>query len=470
MPAILNSAAKISILCFLLLIIFYAIMLWKKYSLTGRPLLLQPAVFLGLLTIGSYVLTSLIGIQFIVLAIELSSAIIIGFINPVFLASLFVVSLLIKPWEIIAANSEIAILPRSLAILCICSCILYFLRIRRFKFKISDSFLLFLAFFGWTLFSSAISSNSQESVSQFMALCIPLIMVFIILNFVIEDKYDWQILTGSMIIGVLGVVLIALNRTIWDWNFSVSELPRLDGEGHWSNANDIASLIVLVLPFIFYSMLLRNKSLLKFIAGLTSVIICFLAIWFSQSRATIFALVCSCFALVSINRKINSQTILTIIFCFLIASFFLGSIARDQSDLEGSSSMRLEYMYSGFRMLIANPLTGVGFENYDNFFELYTTKFDEFGRRTAHSSWILAMAETGIIGMLLFCSFCLKIFLSAYKLRRKIPELYLACVGYGICMSFLSHTFQLPFYILAALIINAERIYAQDYNYEDSSE
>ncbi len=72
---------------------------------------------------------------------------------------------------------------------------------------------------------------------------------------------------------------------------------------------------------------------------------------------------------------------------------------------------------------------------------------------TAHSSWVLALGEGGFAALFLFASLWIYGAFAAWKIRLDQPEYFLGIAGYGMAITFLSHTYLLYPYILLALVI-----------------
>jgi O-antigen ligase len=112
-------------------------------------------------------------------------------------------------------------------------------------------------------------------------------------------------------------------------------------------------------------------------------------------------------------------------------------------------------------MAIKNPVFGVGYEAYEENFERYATEIlFEWGHRTAHNSWILALAELGLIGFLLYIAIYVTSIQSAIRIFETSPEFLTALAGYGAAMTFLSHTYLLYPYFLFGLVGAARRFEA----------
>lgn len=456
---VLDASEKLCIFGYLILLVFLGGCVWRKYRYQTRPILLAPWLFIPLLVGLTALFTSLLGTLLLPIAIELSIGIIISLIHPIFAASFFLATFIIKPWEIFPESGLMIIFPRSLAAIALASLLTYLAGKRSSKLVFNFPVALFFAYMGWIFISAITAFNSSQSMEAFTSMMLPVIVTFLLVTNSAQEKLDLEIVKGSLIIAVLTLASIAYANTLWGWalDFS-SEIPRLEGIGQWANANDLAALLVLALPLVLFPLILRSNSSLNRILGIFIVSFLLFGIWLSQSRGAMLAIAIGLLAYLVTCVKLKPRTLIISAVLLGIPIIFLSTIERDSSDLSGSSSMRLEYAMTGFRMLKTNPVTGVGFENYPKLYERYTTKFDEYGERTAHSSWILALAETGIPGLILILALFLVVLKRAFLVRKSQPELLISLVSYGTCMTLLSHSYQMPPYALLALIIAAKRL------------
>jgi len=136
---------------------------------------------------------------------------------------------------------------------------------------------------------------------------------------------------------------------------------------------------------------------------------------------------------------------------------------RSFSAQEESAADRLDAWSAGLEMLKSQPLFGVGYR-----------QFEEHHSRTAHNSFVLCFAETGLVGYFLWLSLLGVTLLQLQKLkhfpesvpasagiRRQASILQTALIGFMVAAFFLSRTY-IPFlYLLiglaAALVLIAKR-------------
>ncbi len=117
---------------------------------------------------------------------------------------------------------------------------------------------------------------------------------------------------------------------------------------------------------------------------------------------------------------------------------------RDDADAEGSSEERTAVLLDGVSMVIGRPLRGVGVDQFaDNLSGVHLT---------AHNSYLLAAAETGLFGFFLWTGMfwaSLKIALTVWK-RASLPQeiralgqaLFVSYVGLAVGIFFLSFTYK----------------------------
>ena len=127
--------------------------------------------------------------------------------------------------------------------------------------------------------------------------------------------------------------------------------------------------------------------------------------------------------------------------------------------MQASSESRITYWKTAVNMALHHPVFGVGFNQYPANYDAYTigNKYD-WGLRTAHSSWFLALAESGFPGGFLFMAFFVMVLRTAWRNRLRWPAQLYSLAGYGVAMSFLSHTYTLYFYLLSGLVVASDSL------------
>jgi O-antigen ligase len=113
-----------------------------------------------------------------------------------------------------------------------------------------------------------------------------------------------------------------------------------------------------------------------------------------------------------------------------------------QRDSVGS---RLIFWTAGFKMFLAHPLSGVGFQQFPYWLPYYAKELGVSSMRPAHSMYIKILAEQGIFGFLLFFWMLYRAFRMGLQLNNNnkdpfIQDLYIASsvilIGLMVAMFF----------------------------------
>ncbi|WP_416900147.1 MAG: O-antigen ligase family protein [Minwuia sp.] len=222
-----------------------------------------------------------------------------------------------------------------------------------------------------------------------------------------------------------------------------------------------------------------TKGLGRFarIAGVVVFVLIALAVVATQSRGGLLGIasVVGVFA----SRRIKSKLLLgSMGGLAMMVLFAVAGIDDRQSGgaheegIDESAMGRIYAWQAAMGMAVARPLFGVGVDNFLFNYYLYSPHWD--GQNHAvHSTWFGVMAETGILGFLVFVTMVAALGISAWRVRNRLladpdsPAVMRAAgsalVGgfAGFCVSgtFLTQGFVWPIYIMLALAI-ALRQYA----------
>jgi putative inorganic carbon (hco3(-)) transporter len=448
-------AANITAIFLVLVVVSLVRYLWDKLECTLADPKIHPTSFL-IASASALLLTltflPLLGPTFVLLAFATGAGITLTLIHPVIATSFFLANLILRPWELLPPTPFTLIVPKLLASLCLFSWILNKLKAKRYEVVWNPTCTLFALFLGWLALASLFSPDPLASLQFEFDNFFPTVVVVLLIVNTFRDPLDLRLALATCTLAVTGTITTALYLTI------SSGAPRLDTPNTlYGNANDLASLIVLVLPLAFFA-IVRRRSLISRIPLAFQVILLLCGLWSSQSRGAMLALAISGVAYFVCFVRKSLKTMVVVATVLVLAGAFFSSIDRSEGDLEGSRESRWNYVIAGYRMVRAYPLFGVGLDNYPKRYEEFTPSFTEWGHRTAHSTWVLVMSETGIMGLLLFVALFGASVGNALAVRAIYPELILALTAYGVAMSFLSHAYLAPPYLLFALILAARRV------------
>jgi O-antigen ligase len=227
------------------------------------------------------------------------------------------------------------------------------------------------------------------------------------------------------------------------------EVLQAQGIGIFGDPNDLALNMVTLIPFMLpaiHKPLLSRTSL----TGVILLIPVVTGVILTRSRGGILGL--SMVLWFYFYRRVGllvSMGGLLLIFSILLTVPRMGEISAQES----SARSRMEHWSAGLTMLASHPLFGVGMN-----------RFTEYHSHTAHSSIILALAETGLFGTF----FWVALFFTALReiyLTRRVPRappfldplltgLVGSFIGWQCCALFLSHTYKFLSFVLIGLVVS----------------
>jgi O-antigen ligase len=264
------------------------------------------------------------------------------------------------------------------------------------------------------------------------------------------SQFKWTIVlsTGSlMLIGMLQYFTAGLG------------VRRVGSLSDFAGPNELGAVIVMTLPFAWMLLFRRAPHALARLGGCVFAAFSLLVIWYTRSRGALLSLAIQCIAALSL-KGLRKKWLPLLLLSGLLGVGYLGLvrvIPRSPEDMAESEESRIIYWKAAIAMVRDRPLWGVGFNQYREHYETYSSsqRF-ESGKRTAHSSWLLPFAEGGFPGGLLYIAFFLMVLRTAWRHRYRWPDQFCALVGFAVGMSFLSITYSLYFYILAGLILASD--------------
>ena len=167
----------------------------------------------------------------------------------------------------------------------------------------------------------------------------------------------------------------------------IGQLTRIRGAGFLSDPNDLAQILLIALPLAFIAWR-RGSMAINFLVVLVPVTLLLWTTYLTHSRGGLIAL--AAVALMAARKKLGT-TASTV----LAAVFILGMVALDFTGGRGISAAdgadRLEAWANGLEMFKSSPLFGIGFNGFTDLYEI-----------TAHNSFVLCLAELGLLGSTLW--------------------------------------------------------------------
>jgi putative inorganic carbon (hco3(-)) transporter len=131
--------------------------------------------------------------------------------------------------------------------------------------------------------------------------------------------------------------------------------------------------------------------------------------------------------------KFKTAAISTILIVIMIALFWNYIEVRIVSDDHNAAGSRVTLMQIALNMIQANPLSGVGINNYYNVIHLYTNtpNLQNIYLNVVHNHYLYVLAETGIIGFIAFLWLLLQCFHAALQCERIKNNIFFSSIGSG---------------------------------------
>lgn len=221
--------------------------------------------------------------------------------------------------------------------------------------------------------------------------------------------------------------------------YHAAELGRIAWNGMFANPNDLAALLLFPLGLCAGVLFTERHKFVRY-AAMGGIALIALIIFMTQSRGSILAL--GFFAAWAFLRQKKKARLIPVILGvgLVVVLFAPDSVWTRLANLkeattsgqlmeaedQGSAEQRFEIWKVAARITAANPVTGVGLGVYPyEHWKYARSSLEGFkktarGLRDAHSSYLTAMAETGIPGFIFWFGCFLSAFLAANKARRLI--------------------------------------------------
>ncbi len=244
-------------------------------------------------------------------------------------------------------------------------------------------------------------------------------------------------------------------------------LMRITGTGIFQDPNDLALALVVAVPFLAYGVLKGRSSAFRLLC-LFFLLLIINAIYLTNSRGGMVTL--GLIFLIFFTNRFGLKK--GIIVAFMAVSFmFFFAPSRGQSiDMEESGT-RVARWSEALQVFKAAPIFGVGMNMYSEYYAL-----------TAHNTFLLALAETGVFGTFMIIG----LFYTTFKRLRAIQRgngdeeikatanlLNIAIIGFLAGSFFLSRLYIPVPYMFVALAVAAANIAGEgnskiDFTFKDA--
>ncbi len=199
------------------------------------------------------------------------------------------------------------------------------------------------------------------------------------------------------------------------------EGSRAGGVAVYADPNDLAQLILLSLPFMLTATI-ELRSWRRLVFGLC-LLLSLGGILSTQSRGGLIGIAVAMGIVFS--QYIKNKIVLAVVLVgFLLTAVALSGMNERESggnmglgELDDSAQHRLDAWKAGLRMVVRNPISGVGYNRFiDNVSDYATVPLRPMA---PHNTFIQLVSEIGVIGGTAFFVMFFLSFKIAYLMRRK---------------------------------------------------
>lgn len=246
------------------------------------------------------------------------------------------------------------------------------------------------------------------------------------------------------------------------WSGARLVQDRITYVGFLNDPNDLALALLVSIPMVLSFAHRRGNKFIGLLA-LSSTALMLYAVYLTNSRGAIVALAAMIMVYSLTRYGTRKSLFLAPVLLAVLVMAAPGRIAEISGD-DDSATGRLSAWYEGFQMFKDRPISGVG-----------KSQFMEHHRRTAHNSYVLALAELGLVGYFLWFSMLavsVRMLLTLLRgptpppaiddptealewaeYRRLARVLFYSMTAFATAAFFLSRSYTITLYLLLAMII-----------------
>jgi putative inorganic carbon (hco3(-)) transporter len=348
---------------------------------------------------------------------------------------------------------------------------------RQIKPFLTRELRVFLIFFGLMTVGVMFASNRPIAMAYWTGIYWKVALMTLAIAWLLREPWHYRLMARLLVAAGMAVAVVAIQNKLA--GIGLVEGTRVtigrDIGSVLGDPNDLA--LVLLFPLAFaIALVIYRCGIIDRLLGLGGSVLIIWAIIATQSRGGLLGIL-TVFGIFGL-RVIKSKLLLTAIgVVALLGLAAVAGISERQSGgaheegIDESAMGRLYAWVAAWRMALANPVTGVGIDNfYSNFF-FYSPHWD--GKNKAvHSTWFQVLAEGGFLGLIVFV---LMIAVTVGAIRRAVTALHAdpataqilrasatavlaGLAGFCVAGTFLTQAFTWPLYILIAITASLSQI------------
>ena len=238
--------------------------------------------------------------------------------------------------------------------------------------------------------------------------------------------------------------------------------------------NDLSLVLLFPVSFLAAEVFIPTGSRFRQLLALVGLILVISGVIATQSRGGLLG-ICAVLGLF-LYHKIKNPIITAAVggVALMVLAVFAGISDRQsggaaEDGVDESAMGRIYAWQAAFNMALANPLTGVGIDNFFSNYFFYSPHWD--GKNHAvHSTWFQVLGEMGFVGLFIFILLLVTLFRTLRRILQlseqlKDPQIELNArsllAGFtAFCVSgtFLTQAFNWPIYIILAMAIALDNL------------
>lgn len=330
---------------------------------------------------------------------------------------------------------------------------------------------VFSVFFLLVTLSVFLATNRSEAMASYTGTYIKIAIMVFAIAWLSQTVKSFTIMVYSILVSGLLVGFVTLYNKAN--GIGLVEGTRVtigrDIGSMLGDPNDLALVLLFPASFALALVFTKNTGRLATFIGILCFITMMAAVIATQSRGGLLGItaVMAVFGYRTIKSKALFYSLGGICLMVLFVAAGISDRASGGAHEEGideSAMGRLHAWGTAFNMALAHPISGVGINNFIANYFMYSDHWD--GKNHAvHSTWFGVMAETGILGFLVFVSLIGLLIRNGFITLNRLehtPYPITRAVAYGVvaglvgfCVSgtFLTMGFTWPVYILLSLCV-----------------
>lgn len=311
----------------------------------------------------------------------------------------------------------------------------------------------------------AIFANDPVLAAFEVGIVLQALLVFVYLVSTVRSRWAVKFIIATLFVGLIAQSVITIASGVMHMQFDFLGVSNHIHEefrtgrvwragGTLGSPNAAAALFVVLLAPAFAIGLSRHRSTLTLLAqvsfglGLVALVV-------TRSRGGWISLGIACLLVLVVmahRRNLSKRAVAMLVGAALIAlPFALPLVAsRIQSDDDGALASRGPLNAMAFRMIGANPILGVGPNNFAAELPNYTTAAESGAWLfTVHNQYLLVWSEGGILVFLAFLLFLATGLLAGLKTIRRGDDL-LATIALGLTAGLVGRMLHMTVDLIAA--------------------